>query len=333
MSLLWSSKINGEEGPYKVLLKRGEFTDPSRRNDDGSVRIVPYKIYYPSAKGGLKDCPVVLWSHGLGGSRDGAGFLARYIASHGYIIVHMTHVGTDSSLWEGKGGAHPWDIIRDTNITRTTTLNRYKDISFVIDRLFKWVREHADIASIVDLSKIGMCGHSFGAITTQVAVGQLTPDEDGQLMGLREPRIKAAIAYSPVPGTSHLSRDMEDATRSNIYKSISIPMLHMTGTDDSSPLNGLDYKGRLVVYENTVNAPKAMLVKHGGDHMVYNGTRGALAANPLRDRHECIVKVISLAWWETWLRGDSAAQSWLLETDRVRGYLRADADWEDDFDH
>jgi len=324
MSIFWSNQIDSESGPYKVLIKRGEFIDPSRRNDDGSTRVVPYKLYYPSGDG-VTSCPVILWSHGLGGSRDGASFLARYVASFGYVIVHMTHFGTDSSLWEGQQG-HPWDVIKGIKITRTTTLNRYKDVSFVIDQLYGWIKENPDVGAIMDMTRLGLCGHSFGAITTQVAAGQLTPDEDGQLMGLREPRVKAAIAYSPVPGTSHLSKDTEEATRSNIYKSISIPMLHMTGTDDSSPLNGIGYESRLLVYENTVNAPKALLVKHGGDHMVYNGTRGALAANPLRDRHECIVRMISLAWWDAWLCGSEAAKSWLLESDRVQGYLRADAD-------
>jgi len=295
MSLFWSPTIQSDQGLYKVLIKRGEWVDEKRKNDDGSVREVPFKIYYPSGDG-LEGCPVILWSHGLGGSRDGASFIARFIASYGYILVHMTHHGTDSSLWEGKisDDVHPWDIIRNIEITRTTTLNRYKDISFVIDALPGWFKEHPEVGDIADLTKLGMSGHSFGAITTQVAAGQLTPDEDGQLMGLREPRIKAAIAYSPVPGTSHLSNDTEEAARSDIYKSISIPMLHMTGTDDSSPMNGMTYENRLMVYEKTVNASKALLIKENGDHMVYNGTRGALAANPLRDRHECIVRMIQL---------------------------------------
>lgn len=332
MSLFWSPTIQSDKGLYKVLIKRGEFTDKKRKNDDGSTRVVPFKIYYPSGED-LSECPVILWSHGLGGSRDGASFLARYIASYGYVLVHMTHHGTDSSLWEGKGadGAHPWDVIKDAVITRTTTINRYKDVSFVIDSLHGWMKDNPEIGAIMDMNKLGLSGHSFGAITTQVAAGQLTPDEDGQLMGLREPRIKAAIAYSPVPGTSHLSNDMADATRSNIYKSISIPLLHMTGTDDDSPMNGVTYKDRKTVYENTVNAPKALLVKHNGDHMVYNGTRGALAANPLRDRHECIVRMISLAWWDAWLWDRDDAKSWLLESDRVEGYLRADADFKVEF--
>ena len=101
-----------------------------------------------------KPCPIIVWSHGLGGSVDGAAFLSRYIASHGYVIVHVQHYGTDSSLWEGKDG-HPWDIIRDTKISRAATLNRYKDIPFALDQLSGWLDQYPEIKEIADLSTIG----------------------------------------------------------------------------------------------------------------------------------------------------------------------------------
>lgn len=70
----------------------------------------------------------------MGGTRDGAGFIARFLAAHDYVLLHIQHDGTDSSLWMGKEG-HPWDIIRQTKITRGTTLNRFRDVKFVLDNL------------------------------------------------------------------------------------------------------------------------------------------------------------------------------------------------------
>ena len=330
--MLWRDEVAQDQGMYKVLLKRGEVTDPSRVNEDGSPRIVPFKIYYPSgADADQKRFPVILWSHGYGGSRDGAGFLARYIASFGYILVHLTHAGTDSSLWEGKPG-HPWEILKKAQVSRATTLNRYRDVPFVLDALPDWFTASPDLSALVDWAAVGMSGHSFGAITTQVAAGQLTPDEDNTLISLHDPRIISGITYSPVPGTSHLSGgedgENEDA---NIYATIKTPLLHMTGTEDSSPVNNMPYTERFKVYDLTQDADvKALLVKQGGDHMVYNGTRGALAANPMRDRHEDIIKHVSLAWWDAWLKDDALARAW-LEDQAVTLYLGTDAQWKADF--
>lgn len=322
----WSVKLIDQQGVHTPLLKRGTLVDTSRFNDDGSVRSVDFKLYHPSDIPQDEKLPLIIWSHGYGGSHDGAGFLGRYVASHGYFVLHITHKGTDSSLWEGQGG-HPWDVLKDLEISRTTTLNRYKDISFVLDAFPKWLRDETDLYPYVDFDTIGMSGHSFGAITTQVAAGQLTPDEQGEMISLHEPRILSAIAYSPVPGTSHLSNDdLEKERNINIYETIKTPMLHMTGTHDESPMNGIPYDKRLKVYEQSHLAPKALLVKEEGDHMVYNGTRGALGASALRDRHEDMIKHISLAWWDAWLKESNGAHHWLT-SDLVQDYLGDEAQW------
>jgi predicted dienelactone hydrolase len=322
--MLWNPIIPNETGPYRVLLARDTLVDERRDNQDGTSRNVPFKVYYPSQVG-LAPCPVILWSHGYGGSQDGAGFLARHLTSYGYVLIHLTHSGTDSSLWEGQKG-HPWDILKNLDISKVTTLNRYRDVSFIIDNLADWLQNYPDIAAVADLQTIGMSGHSFGAITTQIAAGQLTTDEHGALISLKDDRIRACIAYSPVPGMNHIAEDKEHAKTSNIYSGISIPMLHMTGTEDFSPISDIPYIDRLTIFNQTLHAPKAVLVKAGGDHMVYNGTRGQLAANPLRNRHEELIKTISLAWWDMWLKEDEAARDWLCGH-ALKHYIGEDATW------
>jgi len=288
---------------YKVLLKRGEFVDESRRNDDGSVREVPFKMYHP-VDHDLEKIPLIIWSHGFGGNRDGASFISRHVASHGYAICHLTHRGTDSSLWEGKEG-HPWDILQQVHITRETTLNRFRDVPFALDSLQNWMQENPEIGQL-DFENIGMSGHSFGSMTTQVMAGQLFPDADGDLMSLRDLRFKAGIAYSPT-SISHLS----DAPPEELYGPIGIPLLHMTGTEDASPLEGYGYEHRLVIHEHTGHPEKYLHVLEGGDHMIYNGTRGKLAANPNREVHEAEILEMVLNFWNAQLKGDEAARAWL----------------------
>ncbi len=291
-------------GSYKVLLKRGEFVDESRHNDDGSVRVVPYKIYYP-VEHGLDKMPVIFWSHGFGGNRDGASFISRYLAGHGYVIVHLSHFGTDSSLWEGKSG-HPWDILQKVKISRETTLNRFLDVPFVLDQLMLWAEDAPDVGAYMDFDRLGMSGHSFGAMTTQAMAGMVFPHVDGVLTSYHEPRFKAGVLYSPVP-ISHLT----DASPEEVYGAINMPLFHMTGTDDASPLEGYDYRHRLLVADHAGHPDQYLQVLQDGDHMVYNGTRGKLGANPNRAVHEAQILEAAHRFWDAYLKDDDAARAWL----------------------
>jgi len=251
---------------------------------------------------------------------DGASFLSRYLAGNGYIMVHVQHLGTDTSIWEGKPG-HPWDVIRKTPITRDVTLNRYKDIPFVLDNLPQVMAAHPEIGAIADLDNVAMSGHSFGALTTQVMAGMLFPDENGALQSFKEPRFKCGILYSP-GSVEHLGDFDPDA----VYPPISIPLLHMTGTLDGSPLSDAGYEMRLAVYNHST-APRSLLVLKDGDHMVFAGSRGKLGHTSNRELHEGIIKITALAYWDAHLKNDSAAKEWLTGRG-IQDYLQGNATFE-----
>jgi len=293
--------------PYKVLLKKGEFVDESRIGASAAPRVVPFKIYHP-VDHDLDKMPVIIWSHGFGGNANGAAFISRFLAGQGYILVHITHFGTDSSLWEGKPG-HPWDILQKVKISREDTLNRFHDVPFVLDQLKILAQENPDLGQFMDFDALGMSGHSFGAMTTQVMAGQKFPDVDGSLISLKEDRFKAGILYSPVPIRHLVDESVSDK---DIFSSIDIPLLHMSGTEDDSPLEGFGYEYRLAVYENTAHPEKYLLVKKGGDHMVYNGTRGKLGDSDLRETHEDFILKAALGFWDMQLKGDKAAKDWFI---------------------
>ena len=315
MPEFWRDTINPDEFPHKVMIERDTLHDAAR--DDRPIKI---KTYYPVAEN-LEKLPLIIWSHGLGGSVDGASFLSRFIASHGYVVTHVQHHGTDSSLWEGKPG-HPWDIIRAQKINRGATLNRFIDAPFVLDNLPEWLKGHPQINEIVDFGTIGMSGHSFGSLTTQVVGGMMFPDEKGVLRRHRHERFKAGILYSPGP-IDHLGLDEPH----DVYGSIDLPMLHMTGTDDDSPVEDWDYKKRLDVFNNITEAAQRLLVIKDGDHMVFNGSRGKLGQNPNREKHETIIKIIALAYWDAMLKDDSAAQDW-LNGDGLQNWLSDEGSFE-----
>ena len=151
-----------------------------------------------------------------------------------------------------------------------------------------------------------MSGHSFGSLTTQVVGGMMFPDEKGVLHRNRDARLKAGILYSPGP-IDHLGLDVPE----DIYGSIDLPMLHITGTDDSSPIENWDYTKRLDVYHNITKAKQHLLVINDADHMVFNGSRGKLGQNPNREKHEAIIQITALVYWEAMLKKDNDALNWL----------------------
>ena len=311
MTAYWREEVDPGHEPHKVLIVRDVLIDTAR--DSRPIKI---KVYYP-VNHGMTELPVIVWSHGLGGSVDGAAFISRFLASYGYVIVHVQHRGTDSSLWEGKPG-HPWDIIRNTYIPRSATLERFADVPFVLDNLSEWMKQHPDVERHADLSNIGMSGHSFGSMTTQVMCGMLFPDESGVLRSYKDSRFKCGILYSPVP-IQHIALDDPD----DIYGAIDRPLFFMSGTDDSSPVEGWEYTKRLVVYQHAGNPDKKLLIIKDGDHMVFNGSRGKLGANPNRHRHEEIIKISALAYWEAKLKEDKPAADW-LKGDGYRDWLGED---------
>jgi hypothetical protein len=178
-----------------------------------------------------------------------------------------------------------------------------------------------EIASLMDFTSIGMSGHSFGAMTTQVMAGQCRGYGKRQY-SLFEPRFKAGILYSAVPFMKKKNHDAKD-----FYGGIQIPLLIMTGTDDSSPIENFGYENRLEVFKHSGGPEQHQLILNQGDHMVYNGSRGKLEANPRRDVHEQIIKVLSLAYWDAYLKDNQVAKNWLIG-DGVKSWLKDEATYQ-----
>lgn len=281
--------LPAEKPPYDVRIDKGEWVDAARG------RSVPYKVYRPEIMDSAS-YPVVVWSHGLGGTRDGAGFLGRHMAGHGFIHVHIQHDGTDDALWRGMPG-HPWDNIRKATISWETVKNRYLDVPFALDNL-KGMYDGK-----LDFSRLGMSGHSFGALTTQVMAGQLAGREAPE--DLSDDRFKSGILYSPVPAFRHQLGGRD------VYQPIAKPLLHMTGTEDESPVEGFGHEKRLEVFEGAGHAGQHLFILNGADHMVYNGSRGQLESYEDIGKHQDMIAHVAHAWWEATLNGNRQAEEWL----------------------
>jgi predicted dienelactone hydrolase len=272
-------------------------------NDAKRNREVPVKIYYP--KNGDGKSPVIIFSHGLGGTREGYEYLGRHWASHGYVSVHLQHIGSDDSAWRGQG-AQIMQAMRQAAADPSNAINRPLDVRFAIDQMEKLNKQDdSPFKGRLDLENIGMAGHSFGAYTTLAVAGQTFVLPRGGEQQFADPRVKAAIAMSaPVP------RNKEQ--RAKAFSSIKIPCLHMTGTEDTSPINDTTAEERLIPFQHAKLADAYLINFKGGDHMIFSG-RGRMRAKPSDARFQELIRQSAIAFWDGYLKGDAKAKAWLAE--------------------
>jgi dienelactone hydrolase len=118
--------------------------------------------------------PVIIFSHGSGGTRDSNSVHCEELASHGYIVAGISHT-YDSCVVEFPDGR----IVAETKFVNDTRnfIERRKsadqgietwiyDVSFVLDELEKLEKDAGSIFyKRLDLANIGMFGQSYGGAT------------------------------------------------------------------------------------------------------------------------------------------------------------------------
>lgn len=265
--------------------------------DGARDRGIPLKVYLP---GSTNAAPVVLFSHGLGGSRENNPYLGNQWSARGYVAVFVQHPGSDDSVWKEMPAGGRMQAMREAASARNFAL-RVKDIPAALDQLARWNAEKRHpLFGRLDLSKVGMSGHSFGALTTQAVSGQHFPLG---LLNYTDARIKAAVAFSPgAPKRGSAER---------AFGSVSIPWLLMTGTKDTSFINDTEVASRLKVFPALPAGHKYELVLEGAEHSAF-GDRPLPGDKETRNpNHHRAILALSTAFWDAYLKGDAAAQAWL----------------------
>lgn len=281
--------------------------DPERK------RSIPIRVYLPPTRSAA---PVVLFSHGLGGARTTCAYLGEHWAARGYVAVFLQHPGSDESVWKDRPLLVRMAAMKAAASARNFLL-RVQDVGAVLDQLVVWDRDAAHpLHGRMDLTRIGMSGHSFGAVTTQAVSGESFP-----LIGQRytDPRIKAAIAFSPsAPKRGSASR---------AFGAVKIPWMLMTGTRDNAPIGGASAASRLEVYRALPPGDKYELVLFDAEHSAF--TERALPGDRVKrnPNHHRAILALSTAFWDATLRGDPAARRW-LEGGGARSVLEPRDRWQ-----
>ena len=274
--LLWPMPYDPfSRGPYPVGVRSHEPTDAAR------ARPLPVELWYPAGEAArdrdvapatrdsyellpgfpavwqeaVRDAvprdgryPLILFSHGFGGHRRQSTFFCTHLASHGYVVAAVDHTGntiTDMMqlmLQIAGGGSLP-DF---GNVLDDFIAKRPDDVVFLLDAMLGDL--DPDIAALIDPSRIGMSGHSFGGWTTLK-------------IAAREPRVGAALPLAPAGGWTHMPA--EPLRRSLDFDwPRPVPTTYLVAERDSL----LPLRGMRELHERTPGA-KRLFVLHNADHM------------------------------------------------------------------
>ncbi|MFN9776178.1 MAG: alpha/beta hydrolase family protein [Burkholderiales bacterium] len=254
-------------------------------------RPVPMRLYLPRAATAARPAPLVVFSHGIGGSRAGYGWLGTHWADEGFASLHLQHVGSDRSLW---AAGSPFALVERLQAAARAdeAIARVGDLRFALDTVLG-----GPLAERLDADRVVAAGHSYGANTTLLAAGARV-ERDGRPVDLSEPRIRAAIAISAPPFYGAPSPRP-------ILEPVRLPSLHVTATDDVIRIPGYwsGAEDRVAVFDAVGGERKVLAVFAGGSHSMFTD-RAAPGGFELNARVKSATRELTTAFLRGVLDGD-----------------------------
>lgn len=257
-------------------------------NDKHRERMLSTKLWFPASKGGAshshnyddgfkgyiaegqgiaspyKKHPLVLLSHGTGGSNGSLSWLAEVLASNGYIVAAPNHWNNTTRNNTDSGIVRLWD--------------RPKDLSFVLSHLL----EDQYWGELISPDQIFAAGHSAGGFSVLGLAGaeysvqkmdsycESTPanadcviaedidwssvDRSDHDLPYRDSRFKAVIALAPGIG-----RGVSESS----LNSINIPVHIFAALDDQ----WLPFEGNAQYYNESIPNSKITVFETGGHYL------------------------------------------------------------------
>ena len=287
-------------------------------------RDVSLTIDYPTTAG---PHPLVIFSHGFGASGRAYVGLSSHWASNGYVVIKPTHAGDNS--------------LRLADITPSDFRDRVADIKFVLDSLDALEEAYPELKGKIDRAKIGVGGHSLGALTAMLIAGVRTFPGG---TSYADARVKAVVAMSPQG-----PRESWGLTKES-WSEVKTPLMYMTGDRDKGIDESETPEWRREAFELSAPGDKWLVLIQGAGHLAFTGRLGVMPEDirtrtetplpqnpqipatiqPLPEQGRRVtqvagdpvrvvsgtIKSISLGFWDTYLRGDTSGRDYLDKVER-----------------
>lgn len=149
---IWYPALNPDNQPerttYMLTFKNPNY--PDFAIGGGALRDAK-----PDAKGGPH--PLVIYSHGLTLFRQVSSYLTEHLASWGFVVIAGDHQDNWGTL---TGESHRENFVR-----------RPQEVTQEIDFAATLTAADGALAGLIDLARVGVTGHSFGAETALLMGG------------------------------------------------------------------------------------------------------------------------------------------------------------------
>ncbi|HEY9650939.1 MAG TPA: alpha/beta hydrolase [Coleofasciculaceae cyanobacterium] len=301
-----------QPGPIRYSKQTLTLTDLRR------VRTFPVDLYLPQL--GERPVPVIVISHGLGSDRQTFGYLATHLASYGFAVAVPEHPGSNADQIQALLNGLANEVTPPQEL-----LDRPLDIKFLLDELERSFKGQ------LNLQQVGVIGQSFGGYTALALAGAginlqqlqqecpktqssfnlslllqcLANGLPAEQYKLRDERIQAAIAINPIGSTIFGESQ---------FQQIQTPLMLVAGSDDTvAP--ALAEQIQPFTWLTTPN--KYLVLLRGGTHFsTLEESSGGVpvpsqAIGPDPRVAQGYMKALSLAFFETYIAGNSKYQPYL----------------------
>lgn len=282
--------------------------------DSWRNREIPIKIYYPQEDGSF---PLIIFSHGAGGSKDSFSYLSQFWASCGYICIHPTHLGSDVSVLQKIGLQALLEVTNDPELYS----ERPHDISFIIDSLDEIEQQIPQLKGKINRDVIAVSGHSYGAYATMLLAGSVIEMAAGDEESFQDDRIGFFLGISP-QGTNRLGLNKRS------WDKIKAPMMMVSGSKDQG-WEGKPASWRLEAFNYMPPGNKYHLLVEGANHFSFDlqpkiakniglktKRQNAVREKQLSEfdqnsRIKIYLKSATIAFWDAYLKRKSSGKEYL----------------------
>lgn len=261
----------------------------------------------PLANGG--PYPLLVFSHGYGGSGIGSVFFTEALASRGWIVACPDHHDRFSAVRIRTGQVkdfnrrgllrHAREISESSPDNRDKYLYRLDEIKLALDGMLASV----PFKGLIDERRIAVGGHSFGGFTALGLCGTIRERHD--------PRIKAVLLFSTGAG-GYLYRENE-------LHNVRVPMMLLMGEREKKQKRGSKNMTELSekIYKNA-SPPKYFLEVKGASHFSFNnGFADTLGSRLLSgtEKQFDVIRRYSIAFLEKYAAGRNGYDDTLKRSD------------------
>ncbi|UCU99395.1 alpha/beta hydrolase family protein [Acidovorax radicis] len=278
-------------------------------------RAVPLQVRVSAPVTG-RDLPIVFFSHGHGASNNlsslnGYGPLANYWAARGFVVIQPTHLSSATLRGvvdpNGPEGALFWR-------------SRAEDMTRILDALDVIEEAVPGLSGRMDRVRVAVAGHSLGAMTAGMLLGQRVTDADGSVVDLRDQRITAGVIIAGPGNPTFLTgaaRDRYPILRTLDFSAMTAPALVVVGDRDVNPMFSDQAEYRAGAYTLSPG-PKDLLTVFGGEHIL-GGISGYDAAETTDENPARVEAVAQLTWAYLRTALNPADSAWKAASDALRG--------------